>query len=75
MRCDSQEPPKPGGGLALAGAGVPAGADDPPPVHEGALAYLDGRPLPGKATLGREPDDALEEDHPHLHPRPGAIAE
>lgn len=62
-------------GLALAGAGMSAREDGPPPMHEGALAYLDGRPLPGKATLGQDPDDGLEGDHPHLHPHPGAIAE
>ncbi len=52
--------------LPLAGARVPDPAQSPVPVHEGALAYLDGRPLPGAATLGREPDEGLEEDHPHL---------
>jgi TRAP-type uncharacterized transport system substrate-binding protein len=52
--------------LALAGARVPDPAQSPVPVHEGALAYLQGRPLPGAARLGEEPKDALEQDHPHL---------
>ena len=59
--------------LPDAKARVPDRQTVPVPLHEGVIAYLDGRPLPGQATLGQEPDEPLEE-HPHPHPHLGNAA-
>ncbi|MFQ6017824.1 MAG: hypothetical protein ACE5KF_06470 [Kiloniellaceae bacterium] len=49
-------------------ARVPDALPGTVPLHAGAVAYLDGRPVPGEMTLGTETDDDALEDHPHPHP-------
>ena len=49
-------------------ARVPHALPGAVPLHAGAIAYLEGRPVPGEMTLGTEADDDALKDHPHPHP-------